>query len=349
MNQFNQNPGQSQFPQYTPEQIAMFRQNFYNEQLIQKQKKQQISEILKVGFILGAVLIMYLINQVIGIAVLKLLGLMDAYDSSSLVQHASNIIIVHFFSMMLPFCVMALATKKHYTTPLIPTQKVGKSLSLAWYGLGIGCCMAANYITAFIQFIVKETSNYELTQPELNKPNSLLSCVIAVIAVSIIPGICEEIAFRGAAMGLLRKYGKGFAVFAVSLVFGLAHGNIIQFIFAFMVGLVLAYITMKTNNILIAMFIHATNNGLAVIGDILNYLNLEKVDNIVTMVLYSIFAVSGVLGAIALIRKKELIMKKEPKKPYDNPFIVKVLALLPGMIVPISFLIYSTITTIVKK
>lgn len=76
---------------------------------------------------------------------------------------------------------------------------------------------------------------------------------------------------RCCALGLLKNYGKAFGVVSVSVVFGLLHGNVIQFIFAFLVGLVLAYITIKTESIIPAMCIHALNNGMSAVSDTVNY------------------------------------------------------------------------------
>lgn len=67
---------------------------------------------------------------------------------------------------------------------------------------------------------------------------------------------------------LLRKYGNGFAVLSISIVFGLLHGNVIQFVFAFLVGLILGYITVKTDSVVPAILVHALNNGMSVIVSI---------------------------------------------------------------------------------
>lgn len=69
--------------------------------------------------------------------------------------------------------------------------------------------------------------------------------MIALIGTAIVPAICEEFAMRCCCVQLLRKYGNGFAVLSISIVFGLLHGNVIQFVFAFLVGLILGYITVK--------------------------------------------------------------------------------------------------------
>lgn len=348
MNQFFQNQ-----PQYTPQQIKQMQAQYQQAQIykaqVKYQKNQQLKDIRKVGFALGTAIVLYLAIQTVCIGVLKANGLMDVYNASPLFQNCANIIIVHFMSMLVPFSIMALALRKNFISPLIPTKNVGKR-AFAWYALGMGGCTLANYTTAIIMTVVKETTKYELTQPSIDKPNTIFTLFITILSTAIIPGICEEIAFRGAAMGVLRKYGKGFAVIAVSVAFGLVHGNIIQFIFAFLVGLILAYITIKTDNILIAMCIHATNNGISVLQDFFNYFKLSSdVSDVIISVIYIAFGCLGIISAIYLGRKKDLFMKKEAKNPFDNSLGRKLVALIPGLFVPFTFLIIMTISTIVKQ
>ena len=45
------------------------------------------------------------------------------------------------------------------------------------------------------------------------------------------------------------------------------HGNFEQMPFAFLVGLALGFIVVKTNSLLLAMAVHATNNFVSVIFD----------------------------------------------------------------------------------
>lgn len=343
MNNFFQNQ-----PQYTPEQIKQFQQQAYYAQ-IKTQKKQQLNDIMKTGFMLGSTIVAFLLCQTIGVSALYMFGLMDVYKESPLFQNSANIIIVHFFATLLPFLVMASTMKKHFITPVLPIKKTEGKSKWAWYGLGIGGCMLANYVVGIIMVLVKDYTSYELTQMELDKPNTLFACIITIFSTAIVPGICEEIAYRGCAMGILRKYGKGFTVIAVSLVFGLVHGNIIQFLFAFLVGIILAYITIQTDNILIAMCVHATNNALSVIQDIMEYLKLGDYTTGVTSAFYLCFAAAGIISVIYLAKNKKLKPAKEEFNPCDNPLVVKLLALAPGLIVPFSFLIYSTVKTIVKQ
>lgn len=71
--------------------------------------------------------------------------------------------------------------------------------------------------------------------------------------------ISEELLFRGLILRDMQIYGKKFAIFASSLLFGLYHGNLVQIPFAFAVGLVLAYVTVEYN-IGWAIVLHTLNN-----------------------------------------------------------------------------------------
>lgn len=71
--------------------------------------------------------------------------------------------------------------------------------------------------------------------------------------------ISEELLFRGVILRPMELYGKKFAIFASALLFGLYHGNLIQIPFAFVVGLVLGYVTVEYN-IGWAIVLHMFNN-----------------------------------------------------------------------------------------
>ena len=88
------------------------------------------------------------------------------------------------------------------------------------------------------------------------------------LSYAIIPGIFEEVAFRGLILTvLMTKYKPKTAIISSSLLFGLAHSvnilfgqdiiiTIAQLGFAFFLGILLAYIVVKTNSLLPAILVH---------------------------------------------------------------------------------------------
>ena len=82
-----------------------------------------------------------------------------------------------------------------------------------------------------------------------------------LLLLGIIPPICEELLFRGMMFqGLKEKFSPLASVFLTALLFALMHGSITQFIYPFILGVVLTVVMDKTNNLLYPMLIHAFNN-----------------------------------------------------------------------------------------
>lgn len=316
----------------------------------QQKRDKEKSELIKTGVVIGSAIMAYLIIQTVLSLFIAQGELKEIYQTSPLFQNCFSMIAVHFCSLFIPFSLSALILKKNFTAELIPLKKNPKSISFAWVCAGMGLCIGANYFVNLVILICKHFG-YELTQGDVLKPNDIFSCISLVFAIAIVPAIIEEYALRCCTLGVLRKYGKGFAIFTVSVVFGLLHGNVIQFLFAFLIGLVLAYVTVKTDNIIPAVLIHGFNNGISVLNDILAYAaNKNTAENVLTIV-YIVWGVLAIIGIIYLLFKKELLPKKEekqPKEPYALSFGVKLACLIPGFALPFVMLIVITLTTIQK-
>ena len=73
---------------------------------------------------------------------------------------------------------------------------------------------------------------------------------------AIVPAVFEEFAFRGVVLNKLRKFGDSYAIIMSAVLFGLMHGNLSQIPFAFILGLVIGFIAVKTNSIIPGILIH---------------------------------------------------------------------------------------------
>lgn len=134
--------------------------------------------------------------------------------------------------------------------------------------IGMGAAMFANRVSELV------TENFSLFGIENNidfssSTSSIFGNILYIISTAVVPALAEEFAFRGIVMGSLRKYGDVFAIIVSSVMFGAMHGNIVQIPFAFVLGLIFAYVDCKTNSIVPSIIIHFINNFYAVIMDIL--------------------------------------------------------------------------------
>lgn len=87
-----------------------------------------------------------------------------------------------------------------------------------------------------------------------------ISMTFSMFVYAAFVGPCaEEFVFRGVVIQSLKKYGKMFVIVLSSVLFGVMHGNLPQSMFAFSVGLVLAY-TAVEYSLLWSVVLHIANN-----------------------------------------------------------------------------------------
>lgn len=89
--------------------------------------------------------------------------------------------------------------------------------------------------------------------------------VWAVVTMVILAPLLEEILFRGLILGSCKeRFGSVWALLISATLFAIAHFSApIQVIYAFVIGLILGYIYIRTHSLITVMIIHALNNAMA--------------------------------------------------------------------------------------
>lgn len=123
------------------------------------------------------------------------------------------------------------------------------------------------------------------------KSNFVLITVMIIIAP-----IAEEIVFRGIILdGFLKRYNCVIALIVSSALFGVLHANLPQGINAFVLGLVLGFIYLKTQSLFLCMLGHFTNNFIAIISGITGW-NTGKQFNLIYLII-------GIVALVFVIKK----------------------------------------------
>ncbi len=135
---------------------------------------------------------------------------------------------------------------------------------------------------------------------EIISATSYSTTVSMFLYAAILGPITEELIFRGFVLRGLEPYGKGFAIIVSAIVFGAFHGNLVQGIFAFTVGVIFAYVTLEYS-ITWSIFLHIINN--LVFGDALGYL-LELCSVEVQSIIQYTINIGFVLGAVVIFYMK---------------------------------------------
>ena len=89
--------------------------------------------------------------------------------------------------------------------------------------------------------------------------------ILGILLIAILPGILEESVYRGVFYNTYRE-GAGFgAALLCGLLFGLVHGNLNQFTYAFVLGTVFALIVEATDSLWSTVICHVLVNSVSVI------------------------------------------------------------------------------------
>lgn len=90
---------------------------------------------------------------------------------------------------------------------------------------------------------------------------------LMILVVGIIGPVCEELMFRGILFHRLKDWVKPQAAIAISaLLFGIYHGNVVQFFYATCMGVMLAILYNKTGTLWISIVAHMAANLWSLFG-----------------------------------------------------------------------------------
>ena len=87
-----------------------------------------------------------------------------------------------------------------------------------------------------------------------------------LVLFAVLPGIFEEIAFRGPLLyGLRRKFSLPVLALVVGLVFGFFHFSLFRIVTTGVIGIVITAVALMTGSIFPGMLLHFGNNALALL------------------------------------------------------------------------------------
>ncbi len=163
----------------------------------------------------------------------------------------------------------------------------------------------------------------------------------------LIPAVIEELAFRGVALQMFRKYGDGFAVLLSAILFGLFHGNMVQIPFAMGLGVVAGYITLITKSLLPAMVLHFCNNAIACLYAYFFSEIYDIFGGYTTYCLYGSWLVLGGIGALILYLDRHRTFF-ETNQEYSGCLSVgnRVLTLFKAVMFDLAVIVYLAIAII---
>ena len=135
---------------------------------------------------------------------------------------------------------------------------------------------------------------------------------IGAIAISVFGPLLEEALFRGAIQGYMMRHFKPWtAIVCSALIFGLAHMNPVQIVYATLLGVVFGWIYYRTGSLLPVILGHVLNNSVAIITMLLG---MEQDSNApLSDIEKSYMAVVFVVATVVAVQLVRMLNRSLPK------------------------------------
>lgn len=212
------------------------------------------------AFVIGLI---YLIKYILGaVNPGASAGAISHYISSSSIFPAINMIT--FLTANVGFAFIGLKWAKIKPSSMIKTKDLRFGDILKYCLSGLFLLIVSAYISSGIEDIF---SQYGFTTDVADSDYGKTGLGFAIMTVysCIIAPVTEEIFFRGTLMKIFSKSSQRFGIIASAVFFGLAHGNLPQFMLAFLVGIFFGHIDMKHNSIVPSVIVHIFINSMVTV------------------------------------------------------------------------------------
>ena len=218
------------------------------------------------------------------------------------------------------FPVIYLASRK------IPVKKIEEhgigAKWLLYLLLSFGIMVPGAVIGAAFQLLLSGSSTSPITGILFSS-----SVIPRILVVGIGAPIFEELIFRKLLCDRLYKYGEFVCVLLSGLMFGLFHGNLSQFFYATGLGMLFAFVYLRTGRIRYTIALHMTVNlaSSVITAGLMNAI-MDENGQVITdspmvpvfglwMLLYAGMGFVGVVTLIILFAKKKLALVSRPSEP----------------------------------
>lgn len=228
----------------------------------------------------------------------------EIVDGIAIFDHFSDAIltsIVLSASLFIGIIAFYFYRRRHSVRPLYRFDKIGYTQLIWAVIIGFGCIFLSQVILAVSEFVgiinVDMLKGYEEEMAALIGQSPVW---LILLTVGIVAPIAEELLFRGLIFHLFNRHlNIKIALIIQGILFGAFHMNLVQGVYASVLGVVMGIAYVLTGNLWIPIVMHIVNNSAAVLlpESLMN-------DPIITTVLLSLILLVP-LGLWVLYRKNQ--------------------------------------------
>lgn len=171
-----------------------------------------------------------------------------------------------WFSLLLVFISMHIVAFSVFFLMMRPAKpgpvREKKKMSIRDFIVVFLICMAATYLFNMVSLGINYLIGLIKQSPVVNPLESVVggNLVLQILILSVSAPIVEEIIFRKLLLDRLRPFGDRTAIWVSALAFALFHGNLSQALYAMALGMIFAYVVIRTNDIRYSIALHIIIN-----------------------------------------------------------------------------------------
>ena len=167
----------------------------------------------------------------------------------------TGVLVQYVFSIGLPFLAVIPMTW-FLRSDRRPAQKLSAEVWVSALFMALGLGYIFNFLGVFLDSFISIFTG--VPAGDMNPVMDALDALTPgmVIYTCLVAPFMEELLFRGVLLRKARRFGDRTAVVFTAVMFGLMHGNLNQFLYAVVIGLVLGYLAVRTNRILYNVLLH---------------------------------------------------------------------------------------------
>ena len=144
--------------------------------------------------------------------------------------------------------------------PLWPRRMMRPATFGKATAVGYAGCAVASLVTTLLIGAIRTLAGLPPVDESLNDMIDAVSPWASLLLVSVLAAVGEELLFRGYLYRKLIRFGELPYILLSAFFFGSFHGNLEQFLYAFVLGCWLGYLVCRTGSVLYGMMIHLLIN-----------------------------------------------------------------------------------------
>ena len=198
-----------------------------------------------------------------------------------------------------------------------------------------------NFLTNILMMLIAVIKGSEVTNPLVNMLEGS-NWIWSLIFAGILSPIIEEMMFRGVMLNKLRRYGDKVAIITTAILFGLFHANFSQFFYAVALGMIFAYVALKTGTIKYSIILHIVVN---IMGGVILPAAIGDGSNIVAVGCVGLaLLVIVIVGLVLLIKNRKNISLLDGEIKLEKGTAFKTVWVNVGMILYVVISLVSMIS-----